>query len=158
MTPPQTIRSFPELLEELRKGNAPHRANEETQTIEMQTGAQELGGILVIRWEKLLPFVQVIQPLIRHFPAERAPDLETAIARINNVAVIAGLGLDHGGALLYYRMTLPILEDGVRADLLKIVLHGIIRNAGELLEPLKAVVAGAPGAEVLSLISGRPKS
>ncbi|HKA89674.1 MAG TPA: hypothetical protein VKE22_18545 [Haliangiales bacterium] len=151
MNQPTWIKSFDELVAALQGANVPHQASAANQTIEVRTGAAALGGSLFLRWERQLPYVQIIQPMIQNVPAARVPAVEAAIGRLNNVAVLAGLGLDYASNLLYFRVTARILPpDGLRSDMLQALMQGVVVNAGEFLEPLRRVVGGAAGEDVLS--------
>ena|SRR6266487_3473229 len=156
MTQPTWIKSYDELLGTLRTNNVPHQANPANQTIEIRTAADAFGNVLYVRWEKQLPFVQIIQPMIQNVPANRVQAVEAAMGRINNAAVFAGLGFDYPTHLLYFRITLPILPDGVRSDMLQALLQGAVINAGEVAEAMRRVVAGAPGEDVLNLTGKGP--
>ncbi len=157
MTTPTWIKSFDELVATLQAANVPHQANPANQTLEVRTAADALGNSLFVRWERQLPYVQIIQPMIANVPPARVPAVEAAIGRINNVAVLAGLGFDYNSRLLYFRITARVLPpDGLRADMLQALIQGAVVNAGEVLEALRKVVGGAPGEDVLSLTGKGP--
>jgi hypothetical protein len=156
MTTPTWIKSFDELLATLRANNVPHQANPANQTIEIRTAADAFGNILYVRWEKQFPFVQIIQPMIQNVPPARVQAVEAAIARINNAAVFAGLGFDYPSHLVYFRITMNILPEGVRWDLLTHLMQGAVINASEVADAMRRVVAGAAGEDVLSLTGKAP--
>lgn len=156
-TQPASFKTFEELVQMFKTQDVPHEANAERQTIRVHTPANHLGGIIHVRWEKLYPFVQIIQPMIEKVPDDRVTAVEAAICRLNNVSMFPGLGYDYEAHFVYYRITAPILVDGLRADMFQAFLQGAVRNASELLAPLTAVVRdGAKGEDILSHAKDAP--
>jgi hypothetical protein len=156
MTTPTWIKSYEELLATLRANNVTHNANPSNQTIEVRTAADAFGNILYLRWEKHLPFVQIIQPMIQNVAPARVVAVEAAMARINNAAVFAGLGFDYATHLLYFRITAPILPEGIRSDMIQAYMQGAVINASEVVEAMRRVVAGASGEDVLGFTARGP--
>jgi len=144
----KTVSSYAELLQLLSVLQAPHRADPALQTIDLLT-ATDLPGPLHVRWEKHLPLVQLLQPVVVNVPAARVRDIEAAVVRINNAAVFSGLGFDHAMRRVYYRITGVVLLDGLRVDLLQAYLQGAVANATELRPSLLKVVDGLSGDEIL---------
>jgi hypothetical protein len=148
------IASFADLVKELEAGGAPHKADAERQTIEMRTGADALGNMVYLRWEKVLPFIQIIQPMISNVPEDRIPHVETAVVRVNALSTVAGLSFDHKGRSILFRITAPVLVDGIRSDLLQSYIHGAVVSAGQLLAAMQQIVKDAPGDTVMQLLNG----
>jgi hypothetical protein len=152
METPKSVRTFQELVDAYREANARCQVDLERQLLEIDTGASQLAGPLVVRWEKLYPYVQIIQPMIADVPEARYPAVEAAIGRLNNVAMFAGLQLDYPAHLVYFRITTAVLVDGVRLDAIAAYTHGIVHDTMLMLAALKAVVGGEPGENVLTLV------
>jgi len=151
MSEPAHIKSFHDLVAVLKESRTEIQTDEAEQALVLSVEEPDLGGKLIVRWEKTFPFVHIIQPMLSDVPADRAAPVALAICRLNNVAKFAGLGYDESARVIYYRITLVTLRDGIRSDLLNGMLHGAVANAKELLGAMKAVVSGAAPEGVVAL-------
>src|SRR5262249_47396897 len=104
-----------------------------------------------IRWEKQLPYVQVIHPMVLDVPVERLAEVEHAICRANNTIAVPGFGFEYSKRFIYFRLCVPIYEEGIAAASFQRQILGAIRNARAFLLPFREVVEGKPGEEILSL-------
>ena len=146
-----TIRSFLELVDTLVAEKVPHSVNAEKQMLKLRTASDALPHDLLVRWEALLPFVQLMQPMIENVPEDRVRDIETAIVRINCISTFAGLEYDHASRMIYFRITMSVLQDGIRTDMFQAYLHGAVHDAKRLLPVMRSVVDGTiEGRDVLS--------
>jgi hypothetical protein len=141
---PQThIKSFAEMVELVRETNPNHKVNDIAQSVEFLVGPADQGNVMMLRWEKSLPFVQVILPLLKDIPASRFAEVNAALAYVNNAAVVPGLGFDQTNNLVYYRLTAPLLADGIRADMLRGYVQVCLRAAIDVIGAVRKVVEGA---------------
>jgi len=144
------VASYQELLEWLTEDNVPHRADEASQTIEIPVDTAPLSGLLYLRWEKKLPYLQIIHPFVVDVPEGRVHDVETAIVRANNINPLPGLGFMHEKRFIYMRLCVPIY-DGMRVENVRKQIVGVLNNAADFLGAFKAIVAGKPGEQVMAL-------
>ncbi len=145
------LKSFADLLEYLTESNVPHRGDPESQMVELPVLSPPLVGQIYIRWEKKLPFVQVVHPFVWRVPPERLPEVETAICRANTVIALPGLGYEYDLRFIYMRLTVPVFDEGILAISFQRLVRGVIQNAKEFLGAFSDIVAGKPGAEVMAL-------
>jgi hypothetical protein len=142
------LHSFDELMGYLKLNNLVGRYDNVHQVVEVPSRAAPLPGNLILKWEKELPFLQIVHFMIEEIPRDRLGELETAIARVNNKLELAGFYIDHDTMRLYARMIVPVLPPhGIEAADLN-TLGGICARSGqEFLETFQAVANGTPGAE-----------
>jgi hypothetical protein len=149
----KTVRSYAELVQLLETTHTAHRANPAQQTVDLIVPSADLPGPTHVRWEKGLPLVQLIQPIVVDVPAARVRDVELAVLRLNNAILFPGLAFDHVSRCAYFRITAVVLLDGIRLDLLQAYFQGVVLNARELRGPLLKVVEGLAGDAVLGPLS-----
>lgn len=146
------VHDFGQFAQALADNKVPCRIDPTTQSVELMSNGYPLPGQLYLRWERKVPFVQLIHFMIPDIAPARIGEVEIAIVRLNNRLEVAGLGLDHDQRRLYYRLTVPVLPpDGIAAETLLRLGKGIITNAKDLLAPFQQVVAGRPGAEIVAI-------
>ena len=152
---PERLASYEELLAFLDEEKAPFRHDPATQVVQLSMRAPPLDGPLYLRWEKGLPYVQIIAPLLMDVPEARAGEVVDAVARVNHAITRPGFGYDFAKRFIYFRLTLPVETDGIRAELVKRMLLGAVANARDFLGAMRAVVDGQPGGRVLELVVAR---
>ena len=145
------FRTFDDLLAFLKENNVPHKAEPEKLTVHVTVGDPQKVSDVHIRWEKDLPFVQVIFPFVPEVPADRLAEVETAICRANNQVKLPGFGLEYQHFFLYMRIVIQLAEDGVHAHVFQRQVFSVIQNASEFVGAFRDVVAGAPGKDILAL-------
>ncbi|HKA89705.1 MAG TPA: hypothetical protein VKE22_18710 [Haliangiales bacterium] len=144
--------TFQELLAFLVDNKFPHAADPATQVIELPSKAAPLPGNLFIRWETKIPFLQIIHLMIEGVPPERIPDVETAIAILNNAVELPGFGLDHANRRLYCRFTVPAFPpEGISPATLNRLGTICVAQARDFLPAFQAVVGGQPGNQIIRL-------
>src|SRR5262249_24366214 len=111
--PIERIASFCDLLNLLTETNTPHRADVDRQVVEIPTAVPPLNGPLVARWEKNLPYVQIIHPVVEAVPAARRADVIDAICRANNAIPLPGFGYHYDLHFVYMRLCVPMYEEGM---------------------------------------------
>lgn len=126
----------------------PHVHNAQARTIELPARSPPLDSLCYLRWDKELPFLQVICPLLLAVPADRHRDLETAICRANNAIPFPGFGLDHERGTLYFRHTLLVIPELTAAVIQRVVL-AVTTSARDFVVPFRDIVDGKPGAELM---------
>src|SRR6266508_352672 len=105
------ITSFTDLVQALEESNTPHRADADRQTVEIPAASPF--GSLGVRWEKRLPYGQIVQPMVKNVPRERRSEVEQAICRANNTIALPGFGYEYGKDFVYMRLCVPIYEEGM---------------------------------------------
>jgi hypothetical protein len=144
------LTSYHDLVQWLTDDNVPHRADEANLAVEIPVDTAPLSGLLYLRWERKLPYLQIIHPFVLDVPEPRVRDVETAIIRANNVIPLPGLGFQYERRFVYMRLCVPIY-DGMRADNVRKQIVGVLNNATDFLGPFKAIVAGKAGEQILEL-------
>lgn len=146
------LTKFDDLIEYLKENNVPHKAEPAEQGVEVGvSGPQGDAGSVYIRWEKDLPYVQVIYPFIGDVPDARVPDIESAIVRVNNVIKLPGFGYEHGNKLIYMRLVVQLYDGSIGATAFQRQVLAVIQNAKEFVGAFQDVVNGAPGKDVCDL-------
>jgi len=143
------ITNFKELIAILEETKVPHRYEAEPQVVEIQTGLP--AGNLFVRWEKTLPYVQIIQPMVRNVPRERLAEIEHGICRANNFAPLPGFGFDYDKGFVYMRLVVPMYEEGMLTQSFNRQLRAAVQNAKEFTNAFVKVVEGAPGEQLVPL-------
>lgn len=148
-----TLHSFAELLKYIEDAKIPYHKNADAQLIELPSNASPpLSGNLFIKWERSVPFLQLIQFMVDDVPADRVRELETAIVRLDNQLEVGGFGFDHERRRLYCRLTVPAFPaDGVTWAALDQLAAGVVRNGKEFVDAFKEVLAGKPGDQIIEL-------
>lgn len=146
------VHNFEELVTFLNENKVQFRHDSAQQVIELPSQSPPLVGNLYMRWEKSVPFIQVIQFMVENVPADRVREVETAIARLNNTLEVGGFGIDHAQRRLYCRMTVPCFQpDGINPIAINQLGNGIVRNALEFLDVFQAIIGGKPGDQVVEI-------
>ncbi|MCB9570526.1 MAG: hypothetical protein H6709_00395 [Kofleriaceae bacterium] len=141
------LHSFDDFLAFLDGNQLPHKAAPAQQLVELPSTGP-LPGNLFVKWERTVPFLQLIHFMLE-VPADRVADVSEALVRLNNLLEVGGFGFDHGSHRLYCRLTVPVFPaDGIDAQTLHQLGTGVVRNAIELLDAFQAVVDGKPGADI----------
>jgi hypothetical protein len=144
------LHNFDDFLVFLAEHRAPHRADTDNKVVEMPVHPP-LTGVLYIRWEKRLPYVQIIHPFVTDVPEARIRDVETAICRANTIIPLPGLGFEYEKRFVYMRLCVPMYEEGMLGSSFQRQIIGVLQNAKDFTGPFKDIVAGEPGTEVMAL-------
>ncbi len=142
---------YEDLIQYLAASNVPRRENHAERSVEVQVVVPPLTGSVYMRWDQHLPYIQVSHPLVFDVPPERIADLETAITRVNESLAVPGLGFHHDKRFLYMRRCVPVYADGISTVAFQKQLADLLEVARQWIGPLKQVVAGKPGNEILNL-------
>ncbi len=145
------LTKFDDLIAYLKENNVPHKADPADQGVEVAVASPQDAGSIYIRWEKDLPYVQVIYPFIGNIPDARVPDVESAVVRVNNTIKLPGFGYEHGNHLLYMRLCVQLYDDGISATAFQRQVFAVLQNAKEFAGAFRDVVAGASAKDVLDL-------
>jgi len=147
-----TVQNFEQLLQFFTENKVPNKVNTQDQIVELPSKGAPLPGNLILKWEKKIPFLQMIHFMIENVPADRVKDIETAIVILDNRLEVGGFGFDHTQNRLYNRLTVPVFPpDGINPMTINQLGHGIVRNAKEFFEAFQEVVAGKPGAQIVEI-------
>lgn len=144
------VKSFEQLVAFFTAQNFPHQADPARQLVELPSKAAPLPGNLYVKWERTVPFLQLIHFMIDGVPAERVPEIETAALRLNNLLEVGGFGFDHETRRLYCRLTVPVFpSDGIEPMTLNQLGTGVVRNALEFHSVFQEIIDGARGDQVV---------
>jgi hypothetical protein len=150
----ERVTSFDELLVFLADEQASYRQDAAAQIVQLPTR----DGSLYIRWERQVPFVQLVAPMIHDVPDDRVHELEDAVCRVNHAVLLPGFGYDFAKRFLYFRLTLARDDEGLRAPLLRKMVFAAVNNARDYLAPFRAVVDGEPAARIGQLVRNEERS
>jgi len=151
----QGLVTFEQLMKFLKDNNVPHKANVELQIVGLPSKAAPLGEDLWIKWEKKVPFIQMIQHMIEDVPEDRYRDVEAAIARLNCALEIPGVTLDHGSHRISLRLAVPVFPpEGISPLTFHQLGQGCVSHAKEFYPALKAVVDGEKGENIVEIVQG----
>jgi hypothetical protein len=149
---PQRVQSYEELVSFLSDERAPLSQDRDAQVVKIPARSEPLDGFVYLRWEKNLPYIQVIVPMLLDVPEARAAEVIDALARVNHAIALPGFAYDHAKRFVYFRLTLALDAEGIRTDLLRRMILGAVANARDFILPMQAVVRGEPGARILELV------
>jgi hypothetical protein len=149
--PVTRIASFEDLTQYLGENAIPHQVSADQKVVVLPTNQPPLVGQMMVRWEKALPYVQVIHPMVRDVPEARRAEVEHAICRANNTIALPGFGYEYKNNFVYFRLTVPMYEEGMLAASFRKQLNAVLSNARDFLVPFQVVVAGEPGEQILQL-------
>lgn len=150
---PTRIAHYEDLLKYLADTNVPRRENHDERSVEIPVTMPPLSGTLFMRWERQLPYLQVLHPFILNVPVLRVREIETAITRVNVSLPSPGLGFHHDKSFLYMRRCMPVYVDGIATTSLQKDISLVLETARTYLGCLREIVDGKPGAEILSATS-----
>jgi hypothetical protein len=148
--PVTQILGFADLVTYLEESKVPHRKDAASQVIELPITAP-VHGVVYVRWDKRLPYVQVLLPFVTGVPDDRLHEVETAIVRANAINPVPGLGFEHAHKFVYMRLCVPVYEEGIRALSFQKQVIAVLQLAADFAAPFRDIVAGAPGASVMEL-------
>ena len=144
------LTSFDDLVAFLDANKFPHKLDRAGQVVELPTNDPNLPGNLYLRWDKQLPFIQLIQFVIHDVPAARIADLCRAIVMLNNKIEFPGFGFDDENRRLYNRTVVPVVPS-IDPMLLNRLGQGCVKQAQAFAPAFKAVVGGKAGTDILAL-------
>ena len=145
------IAKFEDLVAFAAESGIPHEADAEKQIMVLPLSERLLTGQILIRWEKQLPYAQLVYPMVKDVPAERRAEVEHAICRANNTIPLPGFAYEYTNNFIYFRLTVPMYEEGMLAQSFRRQIDAVRNNAKDFLVPFQQVVAGAPGETILQL-------
>ena len=148
----QRLRSFDDLTAFLDSKKVPYRGDKNAGVIELATAPPALPYSVVVRWDTKVPFIQVMQPLTTPVPADRVKDLESAIVRLNDIAMIPGYGYSYQLNVVYYRFAAPRYDNEIGSDTLDRAIGLVISQAAQVEPAIKKIVGGESGEKVLSFV------
>ena len=106
------INNFPGLVDVLSQDGLSFQKNDEQLSILIPTKKADFEGVLLIRWAARDGVIHFVQSLPIEVDTERLAELEEAIIRLNHALPLPGLGMNHAGPSLYFRLTVPLLPRG----------------------------------------------
>jgi hypothetical protein len=146
------LRSFEDLVAFLVKQEIPHQVDTANFAVQVATNPPALPGVVFVRWEQQIPYIQVMQQLTSTVPDDRVREVETALAHVNDVAMIPGYGYSYETKVIYYRLAVPIYDGQISSDALDHAMTTVLNNALQLAPALRKVVEGSPGAGVFTYL------
>lgn len=150
---PTPIKGFDDLITLFANNNIPHRVDRDSHVVEVATNLGAQQGVLYLRWDKTLPYLQLIHPMVVNVPADRIAEVEHAIVKTNNVIALPGFGYQPERSFVYFRLCVPVYPDeGVSATMLHRLISAVVSNTVDFLEAFRAVVQdGKPGDQIMEL-------
>jgi hypothetical protein len=152
------VAKFEDLLAYMTESNVPFQVDNDAKVAVLPLNEPPLVGQILIRWEKELPYAQIIYPLVRGIPPERRAEVEHAICVANNTIPLSGFGYEYKNSLVYFRLTVPMYEEGMLAQSFRRQVEAVINNSRDFLVPFQQVVAGEPGEKILELAVAAAKA
>jgi hypothetical protein len=146
------LRSFDDLVAFLVKQDIPHQVDAPNYAVQVTTTPPALPGVVFVRWEQKIPYIQVMQQLTDVVPDDRVREVETALAHVNDVAMIPGYGYSYQTKVIYYRLSVPIYAGEISSDALDHAMTTVLNNALQLAPALRRVVEGSAGAGVFTYL------
>lgn len=148
--PPTRIAGFSD-MEELLKSDGVNYVKDDTErVVQIPTETGPFKGNLFIRWEKTLPYVNAICPVIFDIPDDRLAAVERACLRINHAIALPGFCVNPERRFAYFRITVPIEPGGMEASFYRLMMMAAIHNARDFMAALQGVVGGASPDEAVS--------
>ncbi len=154
----QRVATYEDLVAFLTEEKAPFRHDPAAQVAQIALRTGPLEGSLYLRWEKNLPYVQIVVPMVQGVAPARARDVADALCRVNHAIALPGFGYDFTKNFIYFRLTLAYDLEGIKAELLKRMILGAVTNARDFVMPLRAVVAGESSEKILELVSAQERA
>jgi hypothetical protein len=140
---------YEDLVAYLVENNVPHKATPAENGIEVPV--QPNSGSFYVRWDPILPYIQIVYPFIPNVPAERLAAVESAISRVNTTIKLPGFGYEYKNAFVFMRLTVPVFEDGIAPTSFQRLVLGVLQNAKEFVGAFRDVIGGAAPETVLEL-------
>lgn len=144
---PVIIRSYQDILDLLARDGVMHQADAADLSVRIPTQRGPFEGVLLLRWQDRDGVMQLIHPLPLRARPDRLSTIESALLRLNHALALPAFGLDHGSGQLYYRVTLPVVPDGVSDRTVQSVFRATVRTVYDLLPALRRVVEEGASAE-----------
>lgn len=138
-----------DLVEHLRESNVPHQVG--NNVVDLPINAGVVNGVLYIRWEVGLPYVQLIFPFLFEIPEARVREVESAICHANGVIALPGFGYEYDRKFIYMRLCVPMYEEGMLAASFQKQVFGVVNNVKDFALAFQEVVRGNQGAEIMAL-------
>ena len=106
---------YEDLVQYLVEGNVPHREDQLQLSVEVPVLTPPLTGTVFVRWERHLPYVQIVHPFVQDVPDSRVAAVESAITHANELLAAPGLGYHHDHRFVYMRRCVPVYAEGLLA-------------------------------------------
>lgn len=145
--------SFAQFVTFLNEQGVPNGANLVEQVVELPVQTPPLEDVVHIRWEKALPYIQLICVMVRDVAPDRVRAIETACCVANNTIALPGFGFDYSRRSVYFRQTV-LVKDSIDSDFLKQMVLAVATNARQFLIPFRRVAAGENGELILDFAVG----
>jgi hypothetical protein len=145
------LNKFSDIDAFLSENNVPHKSDLTSQAIELPVTTPPLSGVMYVRWDRKLPYVQLVYPFVGYVPAERVQEVESGICHANTVIPLPGFGFEYEKRFVYMRLCVPIFEEGMLVSSFQRLLLGVLQNAKDFIGPFRDVVAGQEGAQIMAL-------
>lgn len=150
----ERLKSVEDLAAFLVKNGVPHQLDKEHNICQVATRPPAIPMPVIVRWETDLPYINIIQQMSGPVGGEREPEIEAAVAHINDVARIPGFGYSYANKVAYYRLAIPIYEGDISSDSLDKAITAVLNNAKQLAGALQRVIEGGlAGKDVLTALA-----
>lgn len=146
-----SVRTYAQLVELLTRDQVSFQADPPNQSVHIPTRARGADGVLVIRWQEAEGMAQLVHPLPITLTPRRLSAVEAAIARVNHALILPGFGINHEANLIYYRIALPVPNEGVPDHAIQGLFSAAVRTAADFGPSLRRVAEeDAPGDGILA--------
>lgn len=147
-----TIATFDDLVRFLTDSEIPYHADAALQVVVLPSNVAPLPGNLYVKWEKGIPFLQLLRFMIEDVSAERVRELETAIVRLDNRLEVGGFQFDHDRRRLHCRLTVPVFApEGISSTTFIRLCDGVVANAKTYVAAFAEIVRGSPGDQIIAI-------
>lgn len=153
----ERLTKFEDLVAYLTESKIPHRADAEHLAVQLPVDNPPNAGAVFVRWERGLPYVQVIYAFLEVPPA-RIQAIESAICRANNSIKLPGFGFEYDSRYIYMRLAVQLYDGGIPAESFRRMVLAVLENARELVEGFRGVVNGAEPERVVELAIAAAKA
>ena len=144
------VTTYGELLALLNHDGVPHQANITTKEVVIPTQKGALDSVLLMRFQDEQGVLQFIQLLTVEVPPERIPAIESALARLNAVLVVAGFELSHETRRLAYRASLPLFpRGGLLSSEIQAYFRMAVKTASDFLPTFARIAEGQAGPDTV---------
>src|SRR5512135_2976123 len=147
----ERLTNFTDFVAYLEENKVPHRSDANALAVQLPIAESAGAGAVLVRWERDLPYVQVIYPFITDVPTARILAIESALCRVNTTIRLPGFGLEYDSRAIYMRLCVQLYDGGIPALACEQQIRAVLQNARESGAAFREVVAGAPAENVVDI-------
>ncbi len=153
----ERLTKFEDLVAYLEENKIPHRSDAEALAVQLPLADPPNAGAVLVKWERSLPYVQVIYAFLGEVPPGRIQAIESAICRVNNTIKLPGFGLEYETRFVYMRLCVQLYDGGIAALAFRRQILAVLENSREFVDAFREVIAGAPPESVIDIALAHAK-